>query len=661
MSLKGFGRNPGGSLASLRMRKMAQRLGMEAVSGAATKSQQTVASASEIQIHGEGDTVYITGTTTINTIADPPAPFVPGFQKYLIFTAATPLVHSAALLLPGSANITAADGDTAWANWDEAGVWRLSPYTLANGTVLTTVPISKGGTGQTSAGPAKDALTVAATVAADTTTNLATATGDKVTITGSGATITGFGTAAAGVHRACTFAGINTLTHNATSLIIEGAANVTTAAGDTFDARSEGSGNWRVMNYVRADGAPLYIKQRNFSVLNSVGSLLTGPTKMVVESVASNEAATVGFARFFGFANRFEATHRLSMSSTIPVFDGSASLLNYINAAGNFIPGWLPCKYSGEWLYLPVGKLNLTLTLTSGKNYDVCATVEAKTVTAATNATPIRITTSASHGLNANDVVYIEGVLGNTAANGFFKLAIPAVPGSDAIDLKDLSGNDVAGNGTYTSGGTIYVVRLALSAAWTSDTARSVASLGIDGVMHITDVGRHLGIIRASATDTVADTTGTRYLVNRYNKVARPMFTCPGYVDDNAATPYNQTNTTWGQCNGGTGSTLKWISDGENPVILDAAFCMLPAAGQIGSGGIGIDSTSNAEATCYHNVGGFLLSQTSHLKKNVSEGYHAADMLCLTSGGTMAIYADNARNGAAADPPMTYMYGTVMG
>jgi len=53
------------------------------------------------------------------------------------------------------------------------------------------------------------------------------------------------------------FAGILTLTNNATSLIIPGGANITTAAGDTFVAEALGSGNVRIVNYVKADGTAI--------------------------------------------------------------------------------------------------------------------------------------------------------------------------------------------------------------------------------------------------------------------------------------------------------------------------------------------------------------------------------------------------------------------
>jgi hypothetical protein len=83
-------------------------------------------------------------------------------------------------------------------------------------------------------------------IASASTCNIAaTGTSFYVHVTGT-TTITSFGTANAGVWRWVTFTGALTLTHNATSLIIPGGANYTTAAGTMIFAVSEGSGNWRV-------------------------------------------------------------------------------------------------------------------------------------------------------------------------------------------------------------------------------------------------------------------------------------------------------------------------------------------------------------------------------------------------------------------------------
>lgn len=111
---------------------------------------------------------------------------------------------------------------------------------------------------------------VASNIVSATTTDLSTADGFWVTITGTTA-ITGLGTESAGIWYGLTFSGILTFTHNGTSLILPGAANITTAAGDTCFAESLGSGNWRIWSYQRASGLP-------FTATQSANAVLAGPT-----------------------------------------------------------------------------------------------------------------------------------------------------------------------------------------------------------------------------------------------------------------------------------------------------------------------------------------------------------------------------------------------
>lgn len=73
------------------------------------------------------------------------------------------------------------------------------------------------------------------------------------------------------------------------------------------------------------------------------------------------------------------------------------------------------------------------------------------TIVSATNATPIVVATSTPHGVPLGDVTYatITGVGGNTAANGSW--VIEATTGT-AFELRNS-----AGNGLYTSGGTLTI------------------------------------------------------------------------------------------------------------------------------------------------------------------------------------------------------------
>lgn len=69
--------------------------------------------------------------------------------------------------------------------------------------------------------------------------------GNTIHITGT-TTITSFGTAVAGTKRVLVFDGALTVTHNATSLICPGSANIATIAGTVIEVVSEGTTNWRI-------------------------------------------------------------------------------------------------------------------------------------------------------------------------------------------------------------------------------------------------------------------------------------------------------------------------------------------------------------------------------------------------------------------------------
>ena len=93
-----------------------------------------------------------------------------------------------------------------------------------------------------------------ADIASAATTTIWVTDGNFIHITGT-TTITSFGTAdQAGDERTIVFDGALTLTHNATSLILPGGANLTTAAGDRAIVRAETTTNARVISYTKADG-----------------------------------------------------------------------------------------------------------------------------------------------------------------------------------------------------------------------------------------------------------------------------------------------------------------------------------------------------------------------------------------------------------------------
>lgn len=104
----------------------------------------------------------------------------------------------------------------------------------------------------------------------------------------------------------------------------------------------------------------------------------------------------------------------------------------------------------------PFWDLEIKLNVSNSANTILRAgmfTNDVGTVTGATNATPIVITTSAAHGLDNGMPVFIASVGGNTNANGsYFAKRLTSTTFELYTDSGLTTGR--AGNGAYTSGGT---------------------------------------------------------------------------------------------------------------------------------------------------------------------------------------------------------------
>jgi len=128
------------------------------------------------------------------------------------------------------------------------------------------------------------------TVASAGTADIGAAASPFVLISGT-TTITSFGTTYSGA-RFVRFSGILTLTHNATTLILPGGANIATAAGDSClvtPIGSPGSG-WKVSLYERAANAPgVVTSATNVSGTVAIANGGTGQT-----SAAAALAALLG-------------------------------------------------------------------------------------------------------------------------------------------------------------------------------------------------------------------------------------------------------------------------------------------------------------------------------------------------------------------------------
>lgn len=178
-------------------------------------------------------------------------------------------------------NIPAYDATTAGNNTDVNGVSIAEGYPATNiNNAMRNMLLQM-----------KQYLANSATVASASTIDFGAQTASYLIITGTTA-MTALGTVAAGTWKMVKFTGTPLLTYNATSLILPGAANIQTVAGDTALFVSEGSGNWRCIQYQRSTGLlPVPILT---PAISEIGGLL--PTTIAGTSTTATLTVTAGSA-----------------------------------------------------------------------------------------------------------------------------------------------------------------------------------------------------------------------------------------------------------------------------------------------------------------------------------------------------------------------------
>lgn len=164
-------------------------------------------------------------------------------------------------------------------------------------------------------------------IASASTTDLSTAIGDFVDVTGT-TTITAFGTLTAGIVRTIRFTGALTLTYNATSLILPGGVNITTANGDVGRFVSLGSGNWQCVSYQRASGANVTIGFKGADLASASTVDLSTATGDFVDitgttTITAFGTAAAGIQRTL----RFTGALTLTNNATSLILPGSTNII----------------------------------------------------------------------------------------------------------------------------------------------------------------------------------------------------------------------------------------------------------------------------------------------------------------------------------------------
>jgi hypothetical protein len=266
-------------------------------------------------------------------------------------------------------------------------------------------------------------------------------------------------------------------------------------------------------NLINANTASNPTGQFSSSNLASGGTIFTRPAALVYPTVTTVLARELGYdwaglkaaanlntgansAKLYTYKGN-AASSDITSSNCMQIQSPGLSNMLTNQSTGSFVDSWAKAGYKPG---------------TTAANF---------TVSAATNASPISITTSKRHRLSTGDSVTITGVVGNTAANGTWTVTVPSGgSGNTSFTL-----NSSVGNGAYVSGG-LGVKNISIVSA--SGTAGSTITVTTSG-NHNLSTGDSVYI----TGNTAANGTWTVTVAN--GNPGRTAFTLNGSVSTGSA------------------------------------------------------------------------------------------------------------------------------
>lgn len=278
-------------------------------------------------------------------------------------------------------------------------------------------------------------------VASASTTDIWGIAGDFVHVTGT-TTITSLGTAPyAGARREVIFDGALTLTHNSTTLVLPGAANITTAANDRMIVRADTTANMVVVDYVRANGVQIF-GSGSASGTQSANTVYAGPT--------SGAAATPTFRALVGAESALVLLSSKTASTSASLIFGTSDFdwTLYDEYIFDFVQ-IVPASAGVVW-QAQISEDGGSTFKGAASTYDtVYAQISGSTVTATTNTTTAMVFINDTQGTNT------QGYCGS------LKLFAPS---------STVRKTGVIGHGGYVSNAAVFTAMLGGTVDFNADT-----------------------------------------------------------------------------------------------------------------------------------------------------------------------------------------------
>lgn len=193
----------------------------------------------------------------------------------------------------------------------------------------------------------------------------------------------------------------------------------------------------------------------------------------------------------------------------------------------------------------------------------------------------------------------------------------------------------------------------------------------LEGVLYLGTSGnaanwRYVGQVGTWGS-SFKDDAQYRLVGNYYNRLPRSLFTCPGYVDDNANTTISINNAAYGPVNGGIGDYVAFIGTGgvfADFVQLHACF----ASGLIGANVLRVGISCSLLVGIPGDVRAVAAfpAATQNTEASVAVAYkcdtgiNVATLVAYSQSVASTLVVDRTRNGSSYDPPSTYLSGLVL-
>lgn len=249
--------------------------------------------------------------------------------------------------------------------------------------------------------------------------------------------------------------------------------------------------------------------------------------------------------------------------------------------------------------------------------------------------------------------------------------------GSSRAQSDNLITNTGADAGAAMAVNTIYYAYLSSRNATTFPAQlrfSTTAPTLVRGIYYLGNSGnaknwRYVGKVRTisnGGTPNFADSLTQRLVANYYNRRDKELFLCPNYQDDDTIDSWTENNhATWTEANlggGGPGFHVEYLTHGDRAISAWAVieYFLPDETSDYCQAGLGDNSATNiiAEADGDYIVGKNV-SGSVYMYRHFTpaDGYRVLYVSVLISGttGAISLYADNSRQGAPADPPLSWM------